>query len=717
MNRSSRIPRVALFLLGSIWMVAAAARFVHAQPATPHFSEGQKIEVREGDTWSAATIVKQEGRKYLIHYSGADATADEWVTTDRMRAPGASAATTTMPAAGPRKFFPNGLTVEVKTGPWWKKAVVVNHRGEWILVDIDGKRFWRQWVEPWRVRSIGSTDDIEGWAKDNPWVHHNEEPPRPVPGPPPEPASHAEPGRPRRPGAPEGNEQKPQQLGRLEPLTNLPADPAWPVKTVAGPIALQNTAGTPQAIIVSTRSAVAAVLYPSQKFGNEATQSSTVERVDLTTGRSLGISSLPIDADLLDLSADGKLLLTRTSLSGSEGHGGQMDVWDLGAPSLVRIASFVPFPERNESARFIEWGRFIDQDHVLAAGNGIACYEFRKQQQVWWVDAGPFISHYALSPTCKYLTVPTGFGLGVLDAHTGSAIGKIDLEVRFVSSMSFRRDGRELVAAGTDSVAVIDLANCSVAAEVWTMSGAAQRIDWAADGYLLLNHSRLISLAKNAVVWTYGGLSSNERESRGAVLNDRLYYVSDRDRNGQRRGPVLTSVALPDKSVTDVLSVVGNPRMLLKPGMSVSMDVNVDGSIGQAVIDGLTARLKANGISVADSQPVKVVAKDEPGKTREVSYNLMGPGAMGRTDKVSVQEVHHSLEIIGPDDKPLWSNKGLTAPPFFISLKQGQSVEQAVSDQMKPNARFYTNAHLPKYIPKPGGGFGTTQLDASGAHP
>ncbi len=50
------------------------------------FTDGQKIEVREGDSWSAASIVKKEGRKYLVHYDGAEATADEWVTPDRIRA-------------------------------------------------------------------------------------------------------------------------------------------------------------------------------------------------------------------------------------------------------------------------------------------------------------------------------------------------------------------------------------------------------------------------------------------------------------------------------------------------------------------------------------------------------------------------------------------------------------------------------------------------------
>jgi hypothetical protein len=381
------------------------------------------------------------------------------------------------------------------------------------------------------------------------------------------------------------------------------------------------------------------------------------------------------------------------------------------------VASFLPFPDRNSGGKFIEWGRFIDSERILTAGNGIACYEFRTQRQIWSVDAGPFISHYALSPSFNYLAVQTGAGLAVLDAHTGKPLGKIDLDVRFLSGLAFKPDGRQLAAAGADSILIVELHDCSIAAEIWTLTGAPRTIDWGGDGYLLLNHSQLVSMAKNAVAWTYAGLSSDDHGSQGAVLNGRLYYASDRDKNGQHLPPVIASVGLPHRSVSDLLAVVGNPRMLLKPGMSVSLDVNVDGAIRQAVIDSLAARLKADGIGIADNQSIRIVAKDEPGRTREINYRLMGPGAMGRTDKVSVQEVKHSLEIIGPDGKTLWANNGLSAPPFFISLKQGESAEQAVAAQMKPNARFYTDVHLPKYIPKPGGGFGTTQLDAGGAHP
>src|SRR5438552_758191 len=71
-----------------------------AQTSRPlSLNNGQTIEVREGDTWSKATIVRREGRKYLVHYEGADAPADEWVMPDRVRAVGATDSATPGAAA------------------------------------------------------------------------------------------------------------------------------------------------------------------------------------------------------------------------------------------------------------------------------------------------------------------------------------------------------------------------------------------------------------------------------------------------------------------------------------------------------------------------------------------------------------------------------------------------------------------------------------------
>jgi len=69
-----------------------------AQRSAATFMEGQRVEVREGDIWSPATIIKQEGRRYQIRYE--DGT-EEWVATDRLRLPGQAGCRTSAGAAGP----------------------------------------------------------------------------------------------------------------------------------------------------------------------------------------------------------------------------------------------------------------------------------------------------------------------------------------------------------------------------------------------------------------------------------------------------------------------------------------------------------------------------------------------------------------------------------------------------------------------------------------
>jgi hypothetical protein len=46
---------------------------------------GKQVEVEWGHAWWPAELLRVKGDKYLIHYSGYDASWDEWVRKDRMR--------------------------------------------------------------------------------------------------------------------------------------------------------------------------------------------------------------------------------------------------------------------------------------------------------------------------------------------------------------------------------------------------------------------------------------------------------------------------------------------------------------------------------------------------------------------------------------------------------------------------------------------------------
>lgn len=62
-KRESRPNAAIVAILGCVMLWSSLAiDILHAADSTgvnPRFSEGQTIEVREGDTWSAATVLKR----------------------------------------------------------------------------------------------------------------------------------------------------------------------------------------------------------------------------------------------------------------------------------------------------------------------------------------------------------------------------------------------------------------------------------------------------------------------------------------------------------------------------------------------------------------------------------------------------------------------------------------------------------------------------------
>jgi len=126
-----------------------------AQRSAATFMEGQRVEVREGDIWSPATIIKQEGRRYQIRYE--DGT-EEWVATDRLRLPGqagqpapaspARPARPQTPAAPGQAAEPQpGQRVQAKRGSnRWEDAIVTRK----VAAD--------RWEIPWQ---FGGNLDIK----------------------------------------------------------------------------------------------------------------------------------------------------------------------------------------------------------------------------------------------------------------------------------------------------------------------------------------------------------------------------------------------------------------------------------------------------------------------------------------------------------------------------------------------------------------------------
>lgn len=740
--KPGKLPATGVIL--GLLLLAGAAR---AADSTA-YQEGQKIEVREGDTWSAATVLKHEGRKYQIHYDGSDASSDEWVTTNRMRLPGAATPSPSSPAAGasspasgatqrsdsaspaaktapPHKSvnWPLHTNVEVKWGGIWRKAGIVNRRGEWYLINYDNGPF-EEWVEPWRIRKLGSTDDPIGNAPIHPTVRKGNpgNPPAGNPGVAPEPFGHET-------GSTKALESQQTPLtatdraasrevalggGGVDSFKLDPDALPTPAKPLsAAPLALQAATGEffdhVKALYFSApASATAAVVFSNEPPGKVADV--RVERIDLVAGKSLGAGQLPLSVEPLDLSPDGKLLLSRSNGFGF-GAAGRLDVWQVDGPQAAHLISFVPFDNQQPTARDVKWARFTDPEHVaVLGGNGqVAVFEYRKAREIWSAHADAAAAP-ALSANGKYVAVAIkGPQIAILETASGATAGRLSIESVWQMRLSFRPDGAQLAAVGPELLDVWDLGTGKRAYDLMPIEVRGDQIAWQKDGFILLDGKSLFALDRKMTVWTYEGPNGGQ-PPMGATYAGRYWYVA-----AEGGKAALVSVVLPHEPAFRATVAAKIDRdMIVKPGSSISLDAQLNGDVQEKAIAGLKATLAADGITVADNAPVKLVARSEPGKTREITYRHIGGGPWVAPSKVSVTDMKNQIRLETADGKVIWQHVGMTMAPPMLMMKKGQTVEQAVAEATKPSALFFTKARIPKYVPKSKTGFGTSRLTPAG---
>jgi hypothetical protein len=181
----------------------------------------------------------------------------------------------------------------------------------------------------------------------------------------------------------------------------------------------------------------------------------------------------------------------------------------------------------------------------------------------------------------------------------------------------------------------------------------------------------------------------------------------------------LVPAALPEPAAKQAAAGLDPAQvMAVRPGSSVSVEVNLGGApedVRKAVTDALTARLRANGVTAAAGQPVKLVAGESAGASREIAYQMFGqPGPL----KANVTEKKLNLAFVA-DGKVAWQVETTAGAPMMISLKQGQTVEDAIAAHQAQAYGFFQSADLPRLVPKPREplAFGRSELTPTGPRP
>ena len=599
-----------------------------------------------------------------------------------------------------------GQQVEAKWGGQYRKATIVNRRGEWYLVQYDPGRF-REWVEHWRIRKVGDTDDPIGYAKPNPAWKAGDNPPRDSAGDPPAPTGA---------GARTEEQKKAMEEFKQDPAykeadasdakdlalagaggdLKITPDAAKPaaMRTVKLAGTSKEFFDTMKHLVIARGGNFAAAIHENAPPGRDAQV--RLERIDLAGGKSAGVFPLTSKMFLFDISVDGKLVAVRNEVFGF-GNNTRLEVWAVDGNQIKKVLILFPYdkeswgPDRDISAAWL-----LDNANVLTVNP-------KGKLILWDIASGKAIYKAQINGSCKpdlsangkYLAVEANKTIVILEPLSGNVLGALPFEGRSGLSLSFSPSGKQLAGWAWQNVYAWDLTTGQMFRE-FTVAAGSGEFSTVADGYAMVDHSILLDFERRIPLWNYqaGGRST------GAVAPSGVLLYSLKGTGEQ--GP-LTPLKLPTPDALALAKTLkADDLLLLKPGVHVALSINLDvqQADGEAIRKSLADQLKAARLVLDDQAPIRIVASNEPGKTTEMEYRPIGAGGFAAPRKVSVTPMITKLRV-EVDGKKAWESVSVQGASFFLTLKEGQTIEQAIAEAARVNVEFLKNTKVPIYLTKP----------------
>lgn len=694
-----------LFIAGGAFLFVAAnapaQEETPSQPPKKTYETGQKVMVREGDSWSAVTIVKREGRKYQVRY---DDGTEEWVGAGRLRAgdgkPGdddspfkkSTKKTPARPAGGGK--YKVGDKVELHSGLSWYPASIKQMRGDQYFVHYDGwSDTWDEWVGPERLRRPGQvTDDGDTAGSRDPFRQNEpDDPERPV-------------------TEPDARDAAELQF-LATPGAKFTPDPAADKKLSPRNIPLSGGAGGHWPYVSSIefgKSAALAVF--AERTGRD--KSARVERIDLALGRSTNVWPLAPEMKLAALGADGKRAVIQSDRFFSNTRA-RLDVYSLMQGKPEYVLGFLPYKQIDPKWKDVSWTRFIGNKHLLTVGGWapdahLVLWEL-PDCKAKWKAAVPYHSVPALSPGGKQVALSLKQAVVVLNALTGETLAMFPTEYGG-GALGFSPDGERLAMAVGGTLVLFDLVKGEMLAAI-AASGWQTTPQWTDPDHVLAGDV-LYSVAKKCPLWTY---KRGTAQQPATVVGGITWFVTD------DRSPRLAGLPVPgDDALKAEQSIDEQTHLLLGPGGKVSLEVNVGGEAAK-VAEALTRQLAAVGIGVAAGQSVRLRATVTRGQNREMTYEVAKFGQPFNKEivKKSVTETVYAVAIVGADNKPAWQISSTSGAPSFFHAAPGESIDTALQRYSKPSADWFLSVKVPTHVPKPqfATGLGASQLTAQGIGP
>lgn len=405
--------------------------------------------------------------------------------------------------------------------------------------------------------------------------------------------------------------------------------------------------------------------------------------VDLQARNAGAVAKVAIkDSGVFAVSPDGNVVVTHRKSRGSKT--GAVDFWKVSGHVASHAASWqtAGFSDRNGFDP--SQAMFVGSTRLLTIGRNI----------VLWNLAGPKAEYSipingrsatTISNSGRELAIVDGSDIVLIGVAQGDALGRFTPPTTGTSSLAFSPGGQFLAGLNSSdsSIWVWDLEANELAQQLGAPSRATS-LRWVRDRYLLISN-QLVDVELRVPVWQYT-VSGGELVSG---LGDAFWLVGKTN---------ATPIRLPHQELdAQTASLDPEQLLVLKPGAEVALDFQLPFPPAElkTIRDKIASSLQSNQITINQSAALRLVAKVTKGKSDTTTVSRFG--MFGGGDKVSYTPHTGSVALVSGGNT-LWSQSRFFGPAGVISIKQGETAQQAVTKVSQPNSSFFSSIRLPKYL-------------------
>ena len=474
---------------------------------------------------------------------------------------------------------------------------------------------------------------------------------------------------------------------------------------------------------------------------------SYLTRFDLVSGKEVARLKVPGGSNLLAVSPSGQRAVLTIGFERS-----RIDMYSLGetpghiagwrpyideAPDLVHGS--YGFGERPTSRQTINWGAFLDEDHLLtsnALDGQLVLWKVPEMKALYRLPTGS-ASMPALSPTGKYIVVQPQDRIALIEARTGQSCGDFTIPFAPSGSMSsppaFSNDGTRLASLVRDVGGAFLLAyDLKQGKEIARMPVPQGNMQWVGARQLLIGGDRnyftnvqLVDLDRRATVWRYDVHSGYKL---APVPDDRIWMVAA----GHQTDAVL--VAQPFQMTAEINTAVAglplNPAPVFGPGTTVELDSSGVGSAGSPDLaerakQQWATHLISRGVKIG-SGGLKLAASTSSGQSRSEEYSPSRFGFPSRSSgdsgnfSFSTTDINLYMQLTDGTGKKHWESKSVASYYMPSSIwGQDKAPQQVLAEGQALAHRsgtdsFFLSVRLPYMIyPQPADKDGRPGLGAS----